>query len=59
MIDDPRYGTVSRVVPLKKSDPRLETLAINYLRNWRFNPLPLDAPSEEQWGVIPFKFRIR
>jgi protein TonB len=52
-------GTVSRVVPLKKSDPRLETLAINYLRNWRFNPLPLDVPSEEQWGVIPFKFRIR
>jgi TonB family protein len=52
-------GTVSRVVPLKKSDPRLETLAINYLRNWRFNPLPPDVPSEEQWGVIPFKFRIR
>jgi TonB family protein len=52
-------GTVSRVVPLKKSDPRLETLAINYLRNWRFNPLPPDVPSEEQWGIIPFKFRIR
>ena len=52
-------GTVSRVVPLKKSDPRLEILATNYLRNWRFNPLPPDVPSEEQWGIIPFKFRIR
>ncbi len=52
-------GSVSRVVPLKKSDPRLETLAINYLRNWRFNPLPPSVLPEEQWGVIPFKFRIR
>jgi TonB family protein len=52
-------GTVSRVIPMKKSDPRLEALAINYLRNWRFNPLPTDAEPVEQWGVIPFKFVIR
>jgi Gram-negative bacterial TonB protein C-terminal len=52
-------GTVSRVVPLKKADPRLETLAINYLRHWRFNPLPTDLTADEQWGIIPFKFRIR
>lgn len=52
-------GTVSRVIPLKKSDPRLEALAINYLRNWRFSPLPPEAEALEQWGVIPFKFVIR
>jgi hypothetical protein len=52
-------GAVGRVVPVKKADPRLEALAINYLRNWRFNPLPSDAPQDEQWGIIPFKFRIR
>jgi TonB family protein len=52
-------GAVGRVVPVKKSDPRLEALAINYLRNWRFTPLPSDAPQDEQWGIIPFKFRIR
>jgi TonB family protein len=52
-------GAVGRVVPVKKGDPRLEALAINYLRNWRFNPLPSDAPQDEQWGIIPFKFRIR
>jgi TonB family protein len=52
-------GSVSRVVPVKKSDPRLEALAINYLRQWRFTPLPSDAPPDEQWGIIPFKFRIR
>jgi hypothetical protein len=52
-------GAVGRVVPMKKADPRLEALAINYLRNWRFNPLPSAAPQDEQWGIIPFKFRIR
>jgi len=52
-------GAVGRVVPVKKADPRLEALAINYLRYWRFNPLPSEAPQDEQWGIIPFKFRIR
>jgi TonB family protein len=52
-------GAVGRVVPVKKSDPRLEALAISYLRHWRFTPLPSDALQDEQWGVIPFKFRIR
>jgi len=52
-------GTVSRVVPLKKADPRLEALAISYLRQWRFSPLRTDVAADEQWGIIPFKFRIR
>jgi Gram-negative bacterial TonB protein C-terminal len=52
-------GAVGRVVPVKKSDPRLEALAINYLRHWRFTPLSSDTPQDEQWGIIPFKFRIR
>jgi TonB family protein len=52
-------GAVGRVVPVKKSEPRLEALAINYLRQWRFTPLPSDALQDEQWGVIPFRFRIR
>jgi len=52
-------GAVGRVVPVQKSNARLEALAINYLRHWRFTPLPSDASQEEQWGIIPFKFRIR
>ncbi|MBI3326132.1 MAG: TonB family protein [Nitrospinae bacterium] len=52
-------GAVSRVIPITKSDPRLEAVAITYLRTWRFNPLPPDAKPVEQWGVIPFKFVIR
>ncbi len=52
-------GAVGRVVPVKKADPRLEALVISYLRHWRFTPLPPDSPQDEQWGMIPFKFRIR
>ena len=52
-------GAVGRIVPVKKADPRLEALAISYLRYWRFTPLPSEAPQDEQWGIIPFKFRIR
>jgi Gram-negative bacterial TonB protein C-terminal len=52
-------GAVGRVVPVKKSDSRLEALAINYLRHWRFTPLPSDTTQDEQWGIIPFKFRFR
>jgi TonB family protein len=52
-------GAVGRVVPVRKSDPRLEALVISYLRRWRFTPLPPDTPQDEQWGTIPFKFRFR
>ena len=33
-------GTVGRIFPLIKADTRLETAAINSLRQWRFEPLP-------------------
>lgn len=48
-------GTVGRVVPLRKGDPRLEAVAVRFLKGWRFNPLPEKA--EEQWGTIPIVFR--
>lgn len=48
-------GTVGRIVPLRKGDPRLEAVAIRFLRGWRFNPLSERA--EEQWGTVPIVFR--
>lgn len=52
-------GTVSNVIPQLKAEPELETAAIHYLRQWRFNPLPEDVPSEQQWGTITFRFQLR
>jgi TonB family protein len=52
-------GTVDRVVPSVKGDTELEKIAIQYLRQWRFAPLPKDQPQVEQWGTIPIKFKLQ
>ena len=52
-------GMVDRVIPTVKGDAELERVAIQYLRQWRFAPLPKDQPQVEQWGTIPIKFRLQ
>ncbi len=52
-------GAVDRVVPTIKGDTELERIAIQYLKQWRFTPLPKDQPQVEQWGVIPLKFKLQ
>jgi TonB family protein len=52
-------GMVDRVVPTIKGDTELERIAIQYLKQWRFAPLPKDKPQVEQWGTIPIKFKLQ
>ena len=52
-------GMVDRVIPTVKGDAELERVAIQYLKQWRFAPLPKDQPQVEQWGTIPIKFRLQ
>jgi TonB family protein len=52
-------GMVDRIVPTIKGDTELERIAIQYLKEWRFLPLPKDRPQVEEWGVIPMKFKLR
>ena len=52
-------GMVDRVIPSVKGDAELERIAIQYLRQWRFAPLPKDQPQVEQWGTIPIKFKLQ
>lgn len=52
-------GTVGRVVPIRKASARLEGLAANHLKRWRFSPLPRGAEAVEQWGEVTFRFRLR
>ena len=52
-------GRVDRVVPSVKGDAELERVAIQYMKQWRFAPLPQDQPQAEQWGVVPIKFKIQ
>lgn len=52
-------GTVGKIFPLIKADNRLETVAINSLRQWRFEPLPKGQSQAGQTVVITFPFRLR
>jgi TonB family protein len=52
-------GRVDRVVPSVRGDAELEQIAIQYLKQWRFAPLPKDQPQGEQWGTLPIRFRLQ
>jgi TonB family protein len=52
-------GMVDRVVPTMKGDTELERIAIQYLKQWRFAPLPKEKPQVEQWGIVPIKFKLQ
>lgn len=49
-------GSVTRITPLVKSNPKLENVAITALTRWRFEPLDED---KEQTVTITFPFRLR
>jgi protein TonB len=52
-------GTVGTILPLTKADAKLENAAINYLRQWRFEPLSPTQPQMEQTAVIVFPYRLQ
>jgi TonB family protein len=52
-------GSVDRVIPSVRGDAELERIAIQYLKQWQFVPLPRDQAQVEQWGTLPFKFRLQ
>jgi len=52
-------GTVGRVIPIRKGNVYLETVASNHVRQWRFSALRHDEPSREEWGQIIYHFRVR
>ena len=38
--------------------PDLDQVVIDALRGWEFAPLAAGVKSEDQWGVITFKFML-
>jgi periplasmic protein TonB len=52
-------GRVVRRIPVIKGNPSLDQAAMDALANWRFNPLPPNAPQEEQTGIVTFNFVVR
>ena len=49
-------GSIGEVIPIKRGNADLERIAISYLKQWRFEPLPLNVPQQQMWGTIPIKF---
>ena len=52
-------GFVIRVRPRQKLDPRLDAVATEYLRQYRFEPLKKNQEDKPQQGVIPFRFHLK
>ncbi len=52
-------GRIVQRIPLMKGNPALERAVMDALLTWQFNPLPPNAPQENQTGVISFRFRLR
>jgi len=49
-------GSVTGIIPLRRSDELLEREAINALRTWRFDPLPAQFEQVPQTGKVTFNF---
>ncbi len=52
-------GLVGEIIPVIKSDAVLEKITLDALRQWRFNPLPADAPQRVERGVITFRYLLK
>lgn len=51
-------GSVTSIVPVRRSDEILEREAISALRTWRFDPLPAQYEQVPQIGKVTFIFKL-
>ncbi len=51
-------GSLSSIIPLKRSDELLEREALAALRTWRFDPLPPQFEQKAQTGKVTFIFKL-
>lgn len=51
-------GSVTSIVPVRRSDEILEREAISALRTWRFDPLPAQYEQVPQVGKVTFIFKL-
>jgi len=52
-------GIVDQVVPIERGGTRMESVAIRFLKRWKFEPLPAEARQERQWGILTVKFLVK
>ncbi|MBN1551774.1 TonB family protein [bacterium] len=49
-------GTVGNIVPIKRADPELENVAIEYLKKWRFQ---IVSGAQKDQGTIQIRFKLQ
>ena len=52
-------GIVDQVIPVERGGAKLEAVAVNFLKKWRFEPLPAEEKQERQWGILTVKFVVK
>jgi len=52
-------GIVDQVIPIERGGTKLESVAIRFLKKWRFDPLPPEVRQERQWGILTVKFFVK
>lgn len=52
-------GIVDQIIPVERGDTKLESAAIRYLKNWRFDPLSPHLKQNRQWGILTVRFLVR
>jgi TonB family protein len=50
-------GEVTNASPIQRGDPALDSAAIDYVKKFRFTPLP-SGEQQVQWGTLRVKFRL-
>jgi len=52
-------GIVDQIIPVERGGTKLESVAIRFLKEWRFDPLPANVKQERQWGILTVKFFVK
>ncbi len=53
-----RDGKVTQMIPMRKLDTGVESMAMRYIKKWEFEPLPR-GKEDLQWGIITLKIRLK
>ncbi len=52
-------GIVDQIIPIVRGGTKMESVAIRFLKGWKFEPLPAEVKQERQWGILTVKFLVK
>lgn len=52
-------GIVDQIIPIERGGTKLESVAIHFLKKWKFEPLSSVTKNGRQWGILKVKFIVK